>query len=734
MGARASRIVGLLCCLACALWLQAGPATAQAGGHEVWLPTLYPAEAGPEAARARQAFLDRARRDGTVAVIVGLDMPLRDEDTLSASELAAQRVRLRNAQTGLLGRITGSNAPRASVLLYESIPYMAMSVTAEEFERLIADPAVVVVQWDAPVEPGLATSVPFIRANRLWIKGYTGEGQAVAVLDTGVARGHPMLKGKVVAEACFGVDDANKVEPFCPGKATKAVGTGAARPCPIAGCDHGTHVASIAAGNARGHLGVARGSDVIAVQVFSRGLTAAICNPKAPPCLVGRQSSIIAGLQYVYQLRKAHTIAAVNLSLGSGAYAATCDAQQPAFRDIIRKLVGARISVFAAAGNNGNDTNVATPACVSHAIAVAATEHTRPVMTGFSNLWPGFMLAAPGDGIEAAVPPKGYAAKSGTSMATPHVAGAAALLRQVVPTATQYDVKRALRCGAGPAWTERTPDLDYPAINVLAAWRWILTRFPERLRWDFGTGELIEWDQVSQKWTLAGGHLRWVVPNEYYKWATIVYPSCRDHYVFEARVRRVDPYASWDDDREPRIYPQMGLLWNAEVEGLPARMVSGYWMYYYQDGWHKDKINVGVTRIDGWDPTTDTYPNPRTNIDCFREQMDGRLTGYNTLKVVTEGATHAVFFNGVQVCAFTDAALTPWSVGFLANQPNEDEPDHVFMVDWAQIRALKSASKDALAIAQEQRRQQTIDLRQARLSEARATAAGERSGPLLPRR
>ena len=74
----------------------------------------------------------------------------------------------------------------------------------------------------------------------------------VAVIDSGVSKTTPMLVGKVVSEACYSSNvPAPNSSSFCPGGATSSVAVGSAVNCPlnVPGCDHGTHVASIAAGN-----------------------------------------------------------------------------------------------------------------------------------------------------------------------------------------------------------------------------------------------------------------------------------------------------------------------------------------------------------------------------------------------------------------------------------------------------------------------------------------------------
>ena len=87
---------------------------------------------------------------------------------------------------------------------FQLIPAMALLVDAAALEALLANPNVVDIIEDIPVPPALQDSVPLIGADPDGsFSGYTGQGQAVAILDTGVDKNHPFLSGKVVSEACY---------------------------------------------------------------------------------------------------------------------------------------------------------------------------------------------------------------------------------------------------------------------------------------------------------------------------------------------------------------------------------------------------------------------------------------------------------------------------------------------------------------------------------------------------
>src|SRR5204863_8626591 len=124
--------------------------------------------------------------------------------------------------------------------------------------------------------------------------------------------------------------------------------------CPVAGCWHGTHVAGIAAGNGAGagvsFSGMAKGAQIMAVQVFSKFTRASDCGGSAP-CVLAWTSDIIAGLERVYAVRGARNIAAANLSLGSGGATTACDTDPT--KPIIDNLRASGIATVVAGGNGG---------------------------------------------------------------------------------------------------------------------------------------------------------------------------------------------------------------------------------------------------------------------------------------------------------------------------------------------------------------------------------------------
>ena len=273
-----------------------------------------------------------------------------------------------------------------------------------------------------------------------WSAGKKGAGKTVAVVDTGVEVSHPFFAGKVTWEGCFAQSSGSYASPCPNGPMSPGDDDedGSAAPCPVATsaqCAHGTHVAGIAVGGTGASLisGVAPAASLVAVNVFS--YSASLQRISA------NEGDIIDALQWLLNKRNTFTgLSAVNLSVGDGLlYTSACD--NDSLAPIIGELADVGIATVIASGNEGRANGVSSPGCISRAVTVGAIDDTTRESTNFSNDGPQVDVMAPGQSICSSVPagsaivsncatPIGgtFQVLSGTSMATPAVAGAIAVL------------------------------------------------------------------------------------------------------------------------------------------------------------------------------------------------------------------------------------------------------------------------------------------------------------------
>ncbi len=374
---------------------------------------------------------------------------------------------------------------------FSTIPSAVLKVDAAGLHALEDSSAVAYIEEDkliplpeavdadnGAVPPLLSTSTTVIGADQAWSAGYDGSGWYVAILDTGILNSHTFFSTKTIVEACFSTKDDtyNPNARLCPDGSDSQTGTGAAAlySSSYSGYDHGVHVAGIAAGHMSDNSlnGVAKGANIIAVNVFSDGFTSS-------SSVLSYQSDQILGLEYVYSLRNTYSIAAANMSLGGGQYYATCDGDSTSLTTAIGNLRDAGIATVIAAGNEGYCDSISSPGCISKGVAIGATNNSD-VRASFSN-WRDELvpLFAPGVSIYSAVGSgdDAFGYKSGTSMATPHVCGAWAILKQKANSATVDTVLSAFsntgatvsfdgNCSSPTGINRRISVLD--ALNTLA--------------------------------------------------------------------------------------------------------------------------------------------------------------------------------------------------------------------------------------------------------------------------
>ena len=249
-----------------------------------------------------------------------------------------------------------------------------------------------------------------IRADALWAEGLSGKGVLVAHLDTGVDGAHPALDGAIEKAAVF--DFAGRERR-------------AGKP-PTDSADHGTHTAGTIAGRAvrQVQVGVAPGAKLLTAEVFEGGDAIA---------------RVLGGMDWA--LRNGARV--LSLSLGWPTYT-------DSFLQIVDALRRNECLPVIACGNEG-EGSTRSPGNYAQALSVGAVGPTgRIAMFSSSEVMQREQdpivpdIVAPGVDIWSAMPGGGYQMMQGTSMATPHVAGLAALLFEAYPDATVTQMERAI--------------------------------------------------------------------------------------------------------------------------------------------------------------------------------------------------------------------------------------------------------------------------------------------------
>lgn len=400
---------------------------------------------------------EKASKNGTVAVIIELNIPFKEEGKINDIKLIHdQRNSINRTQDLVIQSLSGHKF--LGVKKFQYIPFMAMKVDQESLKHLLTLKQISGIYEDRLEYAFDTNTIPLTGTNNAWSSGYTGMDQTIAILDTGVDVTHPFLTDKVVSEACYSSSINVGDTSICPNGQTTQTGIGSAVPCSISGCFHGTFVAGIAAGNDPTYLpGFAKNANIIAVQVFhENGNT-----------ISAYDSDILNGLQYIYNLRSTYNIVAVNLSLGSGGYTSTCDVQFPDYKSMFDNLRSAGIVPVVASGNNGYYNALSSPACVSSAVSVGSTNISDQI-SSFTNDDQFLSLLAPGEGVISSTLGGGTATGSGTSFAAPAVSGAFAILKQknsLMSVAMSLSVLKS----TGVSVTDSYSGLSFSRIHVDSA-------------------------------------------------------------------------------------------------------------------------------------------------------------------------------------------------------------------------------------------------------------------------
>ena len=316
---------------------------------------------------------------------------------------------VRAAAATQLGKVSPGERPQR---VFSAVRSYTATLTASEASALAADPAVLAVEADSVyTTQATQTNAPwgldridqrYRPLSTTYTYNATGTGVRAYVIDTGIRFSHSDFGGRAIS----GYD---------------AVDGGSADDCN----GHGTHVASTLGGST---YGVAKNVTLVGVRVLN-------CSGS------GSLSGVVAGIDWAVANHAAGTPAVANLSLGGG--------PSTAIDAAINRLHNDGVTVVVAAGNNGTNACNGSPSRVPNAFTVAASNR-YDAMPYWSNRGGCVDIIAPGVSVTAAWHTSTTATRtiSGTSMASPHAAGAAAKLLQGSPGASPTTIMNSLRSSA----------------------------------------------------------------------------------------------------------------------------------------------------------------------------------------------------------------------------------------------------------------------------------------------
>lgn len=330
---------------------------------------------------------------------------------------------------------------------YDNFNLLAFSLSKEELLTLQSDPEIEYIDLDPIVEPLLDQSIEDIQVDSIRnTYGYTGAGVKVAIIDTGISHGHSALQGKVAGEIDY---TGEGTEDFL---------------------GHGTHVSCIVACNDEIYEGVAPGADLYVAKVIKSNGS-------------GSGSDLIAAIDWAIN----QEVDVINVSLG--AFVSSCG--DDALSEAANLAVDQGMVFAAAAGNYGPSYGtIISPGCAEKVITVGGS-HDDTDLLFFSSRGPTYDgrikpdVLAPGTNITSAYRNNTFRSLNGTSMATPHVAGVAALFLEANNTLTHEDIKTVLKATAKDlGFDENTQGAGL--VQALTALEEVLTAKKPKYGRDFG--------------------------------------------------------------------------------------------------------------------------------------------------------------------------------------------------------------------------------------------------------
>jgi serine protease AprX len=398
--------------------------------------------------RAASAGAGAGAEDEPINVIISHAERIRAEDQRErGTQILDLGERIKNSQRNILDALKKVKASEPTI--HNIVNAVSVRLTPKQLNEIANLEEVELIRLDAPDHVTCmnesAHVIEAIEAQQ--DLAANGRGIKVAILDTGIDKNHPALLGKVVDEISL-----------------------AAEPITVPGL-HATHVAGTVASNDVVFRGIAPQVDLVNIKVLTADG-------------FGTPTSVIQGLEQA--VRRGALVASLSLGWSEIFHGWVCNNADCVLCQAADNAASLGVTVVVAAGNEGAagarpPFSVRHPGAARKVVTVAAVDKAK-VLTTFSSIGPGSGrlsptspirltkpdVSAPGLNIVSSVLGGGFAALSGTSMATPHVSGVVALILQKNATLTPAMVKKILENTCEPL--ENTPDqVGYGLVNAYAA-------------------------------------------------------------------------------------------------------------------------------------------------------------------------------------------------------------------------------------------------------------------------
>lgn len=347
--------------------------------------------------------------------------------------IARTKVKLDSTLLGQLANQVGINL-KNHFKVFNGFVFQGNS---NQVQALMASSHILDIQEDVQMKIHLNTAVKQIGADKVQNAGVTGSGTKVCVIDTGM-NDHTSLPNPV-AEHDFVHDDGNADDEN----------------------GHGTMVAGIIASNHSGtvisYKGVAPSSQLLIAKVFDASGT-------------GSSSLVISAMDWCAD----NGAEVISMSLGHGGFTSYCDTDSSAI--FANSMVNMGIVVVAAAGNDGYTDKISAPACGSKVISVGSVSKTD-AHSSFSNGANFLSVVAPGENITTtSYKNNQFTTFSGTSAATPFIAGVASLLKSMSDNPSVTEIKAAILNTTKDLGTKgKDAVYGYGRVDAFAAYNFVLS-------------------------------------------------------------------------------------------------------------------------------------------------------------------------------------------------------------------------------------------------------------------